>query len=163
MFTPSIRKKWAWRPKMFPVKMILEITSKDIMMFTEIKGTPPRGFPFWREPWRPTWKIRSPDALTSTATTSATLVEFGPALLQVPGPTGRQAISPMVTCVGTRNWSTPELSEISASCWCFNGQFWPQDTPNPQKGHNRSIQMKKRIRLILIYDTTTVAPKLSLI
>ena len=25
---------------MFPVKMILEITSKDIMIFTEIKGTP---------------------------------------------------------------------------------------------------------------------------
>ena len=39
--------------------MVLEITSKDIMIFTEIKGTPLRGFPFWCEPWRLTWKIRS--------------------------------------------------------------------------------------------------------
>jgi hypothetical protein len=103
-------------------------------------------------------KIRSPDALTLTATMSATLVEFGPALLQVPGPTGRQAISTMATCVGTCKWSPPELSKILASCWCFDGQFWPQDTPNPKKGHNRSIE-----HIRLIYDTTTVTPKLSLI
>jgi hypothetical protein len=82
---------------------------------------------------------------------SATSVEFGPALLQVPDPTGHQA----------SKWSIPELSEILASCWCFNDQFWPQDTPNPQNGHNRSIQTKDRIRLI--YDTTIVARKLSLI
>jgi hypothetical protein len=99
--------------------------------------------------------------LTLTATTNATLVKFGPALLQVPCPTGRQAISTMATCVGRRKWSTPELSKISAGCLCFDDQFWPQDTPNPQKGHNRSIQTKDRISLI--YDTTTVAQKLSLI
>jgi hypothetical protein len=87
--------------------------------------------------------------------------QFGLALLRVPGPTGRQTISTMVTCVGTRNWATRKLSEISASCWCFNhGQFWPQDTPNPQKGHNRSTQTKEQIRLIC--NTITVGPKLSL-
>ena len=71
------------------------------------------------------------DALTSTTTMSATLVKFGPALLQVPGPKGRQAISTMATCVGRRKWSPPELSKILESCWCFDDQFWPQDNPQP--------------------------------
>jgi hypothetical protein len=77
-------------------------------------------------------------ALTSTATTSATSVEFRPALSQIPGPTeqvlGQYLL--IVFCVGTHNkLSTQELSGISVSCWSFNGQFWPQDTPQPpQKG-----------------------------
>jgi hypothetical protein len=144
--------------------MNLEITCKDIMIFTKGKGNLgkwPQDIPvlmrtmaadvknplarrshfdrhnechiggIWTSPFASTWPNRLPGN-----------------------------ISTVTTCVGTRNWSTRKLSEISASCWCFNGQFWPQDTPNPQKGHNRSTQTKERFRLIC--NTITVGPKLSL-
>ena len=78
-----------------------------MIIFTKVKGNLgklPQDIPVLMQTMAADVKIRSPDALTSTVTTSATLVEFGQALLQVPGPTGRQAISPMATCVGMRKW-----------------------------------------------------------
>jgi hypothetical protein len=65
----------------------------------------------------------------------------------------------MGTCVGICFLSSRKLSKISACCLRFGGLFRLQDTLNARKGHNRSIQTKRRITLIC--DTTTVPPKLS--
>ena len=145
--------------------MNLEITSKDIMIFTKVKGNLGK----WPQDIPVLMRTMAADVKNPLAQHShfdrhnerhIGRIWTGPFASTWPKRSSSN-ISTVTTCVRTRNWSPPELSKISASCWCFNGQFWPQDTPNPQKGHNRSIQTKESIRLI--YDTTTVAPKLSLI
>jgi hypothetical protein len=115
------------------------------MLFTKLKvtlGNDPKTFPFWCEPWRPTWKIRSPDALPLTAETSAKSVKFGLALLQVPGPTGHQAISWRWLASERITGQRRNFPKFRRVVGVSTANFGHKTPPTPRKGINDQLRRK---------------------